>query len=134
MLDNEYAYPKPIFNEFLEIYKRINMNSKIIIPSNYQKKQKNKTNSKELITQGQNEIKNIPEKMYLAEFELNNLSYKKALLYDKRNFVNILFLFLNLNIYYYSQLFLIKIIIQSQLKSASFYFRLVYFLSIMQYL
>ena len=62
------------------------MNSKIIIPSNYQKKQKNKTNSKELITQGQNEIKNIPEKMHLAEFELNNLSYKKALLYDKRNF------------------------------------------------
>ena len=86
MLDNENEYPKPIFNEFLEIYKRINMNSKIIIPSNYQKKQKNKTNSKELITQGQNEIKNIPEKMHLAEFELNNLSYKKALLYDKRNF------------------------------------------------
>ena len=83
IIEKDISNPSPIFKEILYI------NNKKII-KNKGKKQTSKQ-IKHLITQEQdNEFKKIkkkfPENSFLIECVLNESSYKKALLYDKRTF------------------------------------------------
>ena len=94
MLKNEdFSYPPPVFNEFLKTYKKINNNAKIIKENIKYKRDKNNI---PVITRAIYEDKiynkKIPIKIDLTEFELNECSYKKALLYDKRTFCQYFFL------------------------------------------
>ena len=90
MLENDYSNNEiPVFNEFLKTYRKENKKAKIILEFKNQKKNKiHKTNT--VITQAYNNEKinekKLPEKFDLMEIELNDCSYKRALLYDKRNF------------------------------------------------
>ena len=123
IIEKDISNPSPIFKEILYI------NNKKII-KNKGKKQTLKQ-IKHLITQEQdNEFKKIkkkfPENSFLTECILNESSYKKALLYDKRTFFQFFCYFL--------LLFRLKIIIQNQLKFVFSYFHLLYFLLTMQYL
>ena len=79
LLENDIKYPPPIYNKLIK-------NDKIL--SYYHKQHKNKNNIKNVIHQEKRNstiIKRMSEINY-TEFELNNSSYKIALLYDKRLF------------------------------------------------
>ena len=97
MLKNEdYSYPPPVFNEFLKTYKKINNDTKIIKENI--KHKINKNNIPAITRDIYEDIiynKKIPIKIDLTEFELNECSYKTALLYDKRTFCQYFFSLLN---------------------------------------
>ena len=79
LLENDIKYPPSIYNKLIK-------NDKIL--SYYHKQHKNKNNIKNVIYPEKSNstiIKRMPEINY-TEFELNNSSYKIALLYDKRLF------------------------------------------------
>ena len=111
IIEKDISNPSPILKEILYI------NNKKII-KNKGKKQTSKQ-IKHLITQEQdNEFKKIkkkfPENSFLIECVLNESSYKKALLYDKRTFFQFFCYFL--------LLFRLKIIIQNLIKICIFLF------------
>ena len=93
IIDSDFSYPPPIFNQFVYInnFKRKNKKAPIIIkyPKQYQYK------DSQIITQNNNSLittnRKINEKLFLIEYELNYCSYKKALLYDKRKFFQYFF-------------------------------------------
>ena len=81
MIDNDILYPPPLYNEYL--YYKLKRNS--------QKKNIGKKHPENKIKLTQNNVlkklKNkIKDNLFDTEFELNDASYIKALLYDKRTF------------------------------------------------
>ena len=87
MLENNCSNTLPIFNDYLDNHKKINKNIQII--AKYIKYKKNKNNHT-LVTNNIYNFKKkqmkLSEKMFLTEFEYNDFSYKKAIIYDKRTF------------------------------------------------
>ena len=90
MPENDFEYPPPIFKLLLK-YKNLYKKSKMMSDPRILIRNRNK--NIEMITQSNSSLKilkKIPE-INLTEFELNNTSYIKALLYDKRTFCQYFF-------------------------------------------
>ena len=91
IIDTDFSYPPPIFNNLIFINNEKIINKKAPIIVKYQKQYNYKDNQitqKNSLTATKNKTN---EKLFLIEYELNYCSYKKALLYDKRTFCQYIF-------------------------------------------
>ena len=96
IIENDFSYPPPIFNKLLFNNKILNKNALTVTECQNQNKQIiNKITIKKYSLIKANKRRN--EKLFMIEYELNELSYTKALLYDKRTFCQYFFSLLKSN-------------------------------------